>query len=91
MISMRRNPPFRALSFAFILSLCVPLPAHAQQMPPPAPIPDLPALRPPESIPMEDPATFPEVKMDFPIAAGPFEPTWDSIAKNYPGGPAWLR
>jgi alpha-L-fucosidase len=29
--------------------------------------------------------------MDFPIAAGPYEPTWDSIAKNYPGDPAWLR
>ena len=29
--------------------------------------------------------------MDFPIAAGPYEPTWDSIARNYPGDPAWLR
>ena len=40
---------------------------------------------------MQNPATFAEVKMDFPIAAGPYEPTWESIAKNYPGGPAWLR
>ncbi len=39
---------------------------------------------------MEDPADFPEVKMDFPIAAGPFAPTWESIAKQYPGQPAWL-
>jgi alpha-L-fucosidase len=91
MICFHRNPCFRALSFTFLLSLCASLPAHAQLMPPPAPIPDLPALRPPESITMQDPTTFPEVKMDFPIAAGPFEPTWDSIAKNYPGGPAWLR
>ena len=40
---------------------------------------------------MQDPATFPEVKMDFPIAKGPFQPTWDSIGANYPGNPAWLR
>ena len=29
-------------------------------------------------------AGFPEVKMDFPLAPGPFEPTWSSIDKNYP-------
>ena len=91
MIHVRSNLALRRLSFAFILSLCAALPACAQQMPPPAPIPDLPALRPPESLTMQDPATFSEVKMDFPIAAGPYQPTWESIAKNYPGGPAWLR
>ena len=31
-----------------------------------------------------NPAGFPEVKMDFPLAPGPFEPTWSSIDKNYP-------
>ena len=36
-------------------------------------------------------ADFAEVKLDFPIAAGPFEATWTSIEKNYPGPPAWLR
>ena len=56
-----------------------------------APIPELPALQPPDSLTMQDPATFAEVKMDFPIAAGPYEPTWDSIDKNYPADPAWLR
>jgi alpha-L-fucosidase len=40
---------------------------------------------------MQDPVSFPEIKMDFPIAAGPFEPTWESIDKNYPANPAWLR
>jgi len=29
--------------------------------------------------------------MDFPITQGPFEPTWESIKKNYPGVPAWFR
>lgn len=57
----------------------------------PTPIPPLSAQKPANSVPMQDPATFPEVKMDFPIAAGPFEPTWESIAKNNPGTPAWLR
>lgn len=35
--------------------------------------------------------SFPEEKMDFPMAKGPFEPTWQSIDKNYPGEPAWWR
>jgi len=64
----------------------------AQTMPPPAPIPDLPPPKPPGSVPMGDPKDFPEVKMDFPIADGPYQPTWESIAQNYPGKEvAWLR
>lgn len=35
--------------------------------------------------------SFPEVKMDFPITTGPFEPTWESIDKNYGAPPAWFR
>jgi alpha-L-fucosidase len=31
---------------------------------------------------------FPEEKLNFPIASGPFEPTWDSINKNYGAWPA---
>jgi alpha-L-fucosidase len=66
--------------------------AWAQTMPPPAPIPDLPPTKPIGSVPMGDPKDFPEVKMDFPIADGPYQPTWDSIAQNYPGKEAaWLR
>lgn len=63
----------------------------AQVMPKPAPIPEVPPTGAENSLTMQDPATFNEVKMDFPIAKGPFEPTWDSIAANYPGTPAWLR
>jgi alpha-L-fucosidase len=91
MVHLRRNPSSCALSLAFGLLISTASHAAAQQMPPPAPIPDVPALQPPDSLTMQDPATFAEVKMDFPIAAGPYEPTWDSIAKNYPGEPAWLR
>ena len=32
-----------------------------------------------------------EVKLDLAIAAGPYEPTWESIEANYPGVPGWLR
>ena len=51
----------------------------------------VPAAQPPDSLTMQDPATFAEVKMDFPIGSGPFQPTWDSINANYPSDPAWLR
>jgi len=67
------------------------LPVWAQKMLPLEPFPEAPALQPPDSLTMQDPATFAEVKMDFPIAAGPYEPTWDSINRNYPADPAWLR
>ncbi len=56
------------------------------------PIPDVPAPEALGSVTMGDPANFDEVKMDFPIADGPFEPTWDSIKTNYPTtDSAWLR
>lgn len=42
-------------------------------------------------MPLGSSAQFGEVQLDFPIAEGPFEPTWASIEKNYPGTPAWLR
>ncbi|MEO8737010.1 MAG: alpha-L-fucosidase [Edaphobacter sp.] len=29
--------------------------------------------------------------MNFPIATGPFQPTWESIDKNYLSDPSWLR
>ena len=55
------------------------------------PIPSVPPPRPVDSVPMGDVKTFPEMKLDIPVASGPFEPTWESIEKNYPGEPAWLR
>src|SRR5688500_10551719 len=50
----------------------------------PLPRPKIPAPAPEDSVPMGSAAQFEEVKHDFPIAAGPFEPTWSSIEKNYP-------
>jgi alpha-L-fucosidase len=55
------------------------------------PFPSIPAKLPVDSVQMGDWRSFPEVKLDIPIAAGPYEPTWESIEKNYPGEPAWLR
>ncbi len=77
------------LVIPLVLGLCPG--AHGQQMPVPAPIPAIPATYPEDSLTMQDPESFPEVKMDFPIAAGPFQPTWESINANYPRDPAWLR
>ncbi len=35
--------------------------------------------------------SFPIEHLDFPIAAGPFEPTWESIAAQHPGQVDWFR
>ena len=55
------------------------------------PAPAVPPKQPLNSVPMGDLTSFPEMKLDIPVATGPFEPTWESIEKNYPGEPAWLR
>lgn len=55
------------------------------------PMPSVHASLPENSVPMGDVDTFKEVKLDLPIASGPYEPTWNSIEANYPGTPAWLR
>ena len=56
------------------------------------PVPAVPKPLPEDSVPMGDWKSFPEMKLDdLPVAPGPFEPTWESIEKNYPGEPAWLR
>lgn len=51
----------------------------------------IPAKLPVDSVTMGDWKTFPDMKLDIDIAPGPFEPSWESIEKNYPGEPAWLR
>ena len=56
-----------------------------------APFPDIPPPQAQDSVAMGDARSFPEMKLNLPIAPGPFEPTWASIEKNYPGVPAWLR
>jgi alpha-L-fucosidase len=53
--------------------------------------PPLAPWKPANSVKPADPKDFAEVKMDFPIAAGPFEPTWESIKQNYPGAPDWFK
>lgn len=55
------------------------------------PIPEIPKPADVASIEMGDPADFAEVKMNFPIAKGPFKPTWESINDNYKNYPEWLR
>jgi alpha-L-fucosidase len=56
-----------------------------------APMPAVAAPQAQDSVPMGDVKSFPEMKWDIPVAPGPFEPTWESIEKNCPGEPAWLR
>lgn len=55
------------------------------------PMPEIPIPLPINSVVMDDSKTFPELKLELPIAKGPFEPSWESIEKNYPGEPDWLR
>ena len=74
----------RNLARAACIALLAPLTAMAQVLPDPHPIPPLPATRPVGSVPLGDFRSFPEVKLDFAIAEGPYEPTWESIEKNYP-------
>jgi alpha-L-fucosidase len=57
-----------------------------------APMPAVPPPQALDSVPLGDSRSFPEMKLvNVPVAPGPFEPTWASIEKNYPGEPAWLR
>jgi alpha-L-fucosidase len=54
--------------------------------PPPVPPPAAP-----DSKAMAAPEHAPEYRHDFPIAPGPFAPTWESIRRHYPGTPAWFN
>jgi alpha-L-fucosidase len=56
-----------------------------------SPFPGVSAKLPIDSVTMGDWKTFPEMKLDIPVTPGPFEPTWESIERNYAGEPAWLR
>lgn len=72
------------LLIPFVLPVCL----YAQEK---NPLPAIPKPKPVDSETLGDWKTFPEMKLDIPIAKGPFEPTWESIEKNYPGTPQWLR
>jgi alpha-L-fucosidase len=66
--------------------------ALAYTLPDLPPMPTPPPRQDPGTVAMGDPASFAEVKMDFPIESGPFQPTWPSILANYPTkDSAWLR
>ena len=79
--------PLRKL--ALVASLGMTASVHAQRLALP-PIPEIPTPLAQDSVPMGDSRSAPEVKLGFPIESGPFQPTWESIAKNYPGTPSWL-
>ena len=78
------------LAAAALLASLAPA-ADTATLPPLPPFPAIPAAQPVDSVPMADSRSAPEVKLDLPITPGPFAPTWESIEKNYPGTPAWLR
>jgi len=77
-------------TLALACLLLASLPAHAA-LPALGPMPALPAKQAPDSVEMGDARTAPVVHLGLPITAGPFQPTWESIAQQYPGTPAWLR
>jgi hypothetical protein len=74
--------------FALLIPFLLPVCMYAQEK---NPLPTIPKPRPVDSETVGDWKTFPEMKLNLPIAKGPFEPTWESIEKNYPGTPQWLR
>jgi alpha-L-fucosidase len=89
---MRPKPLFRVFPVqALSLALTLPTLNAFAALPPLPPFPSLPAPQPVDSVPMADSKSAPEVKLDLPITPGPYAPTWESIEKNYPGTPAWLR
>src|SRR5208282_779349 len=76
-----------------VLFLAAAVSAVAYTLPVLPPMPPVPAPLPAGSVPMGNPANFTETNMDFAIETnGPFQPTWSSIAANYPANPPdWLR
>ena len=78
----------RQLALASILLAALPALAALPEL---GPMPAVPAPLPSDSVAMGDAQSAPVVHLDLPITAGPFKPTWESIAKQYPGTPAWLR
>lgn len=65
--------------------------AQSSDLPTLPPFPEIPAAAEVNSVKLGSSDSFPEVKLEIPIADGPFSPTWESIEQNYPGTPQWLR
>src|ERR1035437_937181 len=84
--------PYRFPSALLALLVASAAPLFSFNLPDLPAFPTIPAPQAAGSVTMGDPASTPEVKMDFPIESGPFEPTWSSLANNYPSkDSAWLR
>ena len=88
---MKRNSSITIVLLFLVFILNYSCEKKSTSLPDLPPMPAIPDPLPENSVEMGNPDDFSEVKMDFPIADGPFEPTWESIAKNYPGAPEWLR
>lgn len=85
---------FRLAAYIAVGAVAAPLAAQQRELPPLPklpPIPELPPAEPVDSVQMADSRSAPEVQIDLPIVSGPYQPTWASIEKNYPGTPEWLR
>jgi alpha-L-fucosidase len=83
------NPVRRALVLFHVTAIAALAGCATRVVAPP--LPEIPAPHAQDSVPMGDVKSSSEVKLDIPVAPGPFQPTWESIEKNYPGEPAWLR
>lgn len=64
---------------------------NAYDLPDLPPMPPVPHPLPVNSVCMGNSDDFEEVLIDIPVAPGPFAPDWESIERNYPGEPSWLR
>lgn len=88
---MNRTLTLGACLWAVCVATAQPLATPADGMPPLPEFPEIPAPLPSGSVKMGDIEDFAEVKLDIPVTPGPCEPTWESIERNYPASPEWLR
>ncbi|HMP84412.1 MAG TPA: alpha-L-fucosidase, partial [Verrucomicrobiota bacterium] len=90
-LQLKAVPVHRAMLLLVANAVCVLSLAGCATKPVLPPMPGVSSAQAQDSVPLGDVKTFPQVKLDLPVAHGPFQPTWESIEKNYPGEPAWLR
>ena len=86
---MKMKTLYIGLITALLLASCTQL--TRVKLPELPPIPEIGKAEAIASVPMGDHRTFEEVQLDIPIEEGPFAANWESIEKNYPGTPEWLR
>jgi len=78
----------RPLALASMLFAALPALAGLPKF---GPMPAVPARLGVDSVAMGDARSALAVQLDLPVTSGPFQPTWESIAQQYPGTPTWLR